>query len=170
LPQLGWSASAEGVYGLLPGAAPGAKLSGFIAPGELNVPVEFWLGALSSNDGRAALRMTLMQLGFGVCPTLWRSPLQWSLCSGAGVGALQTFGRGFETNLGSKNFHVDVRTWTQLDVPIARPWFVRIDLGAVFPLIRRRFVGESEPNVRSLVHRPAAIAPLLAVGVGVGFR
>ncbi|HMA95416.1 MAG TPA: hypothetical protein VKP30_22160 [Polyangiaceae bacterium] len=169
-PNFGWTASAEGVYGLLPGAAPGAKLSGFIEPGQLNVPVEFWLGALTSSGGETALRMTLMHLGIGVCPKLWRSSVHWSLCSGASVGSLQTFGRGFEINLASKSVHVDVRTWTQLDVPIARPWFVRIELGAVFPLIRRRFVGESEPGVRSLLHRPAAVAPLLAVGVGVGFR
>lgn len=169
-PHLGWTASAEGVYGLLPGATPGAKLSGFVEPEALNVPVEFWLGALSSMDDRAALRMSLIHLGAGVCPKLWQSSVQWSLCSGASVGALQTFGRGFEINLGSKSVHLDVRTWTQLDVPIARPWFVRIELGAVFPLIRRRFVGENEPQVRSLLHRPAAVAPQLAVGMGVGFR
>lgn len=167
---VGWTASFEGVYALLPGAAPGAKLLGFVEPGALQVPLEFWLNALSSSDGPAAMRMTLMQLGAGGCPTLWRRSVAWMLCAGFDVGTMQSFGRGFDVNLSSKSFHFDVRAWTQLDVPIARPWFARIEAGALFPVTRPRFMGEKEPQVPTLLHRPAAIAPFLAVGVGVGFR
>lgn len=167
---VGWTASFEGVYDLLPGVSPGAKLLGFVEPEGLQAPLEFWLSVLSSSDGPAALRMTIMQLGAGVCPKLWRGSVTWMLCPGFDVGAMQSFGRGFDVNLSSRSFHFDVRTWTQLDVPIARPWFVRLEAGALFPLIRRRFMGEREPQVPTLLHRPAAIAPFLAVGVGVGFR
>lgn len=167
--ELGWVASAEGQYGLLPGAAPGGKLTGIIDSRTLHASFELWLAALSSSDDRKALWLSLFAAGTGVCRGLWRDRLHWRGCAGAGIGSLRGIGRGFEVNLSTGSLHVDARASTQLDLPIARPWFLRLEAGLVFPLVRPRFLGEMEPGVRVLVHRPAVIVPQLAVGFGVGF-
>ncbi|HEY5962182.1 MAG TPA: hypothetical protein VIV60_36750, partial [Polyangiaceae bacterium] len=163
---------AEAIDGLLPGIAPGASLVGFVEPANLGMPIEFWIGAFSPGLGteERGVRQSLIYAGLGLCPALWRGSLNWAACAGATVGEMQSFGRGFDVNQGATNLHVDVRAASVLDVPIARPWFLRLEAGVIFPLIRRRFVGAPEPDARTVLHRPNAIVPQLAIGIGVRFQ
>ena len=168
----GWAALGEGVSGLMPSTTVGASLVGFFEPARPAVPLEFWLGAIpaTASDQTPGLRLSLIHLGARVCPSLWRATLHASVCAGVGVGSLQVVGRGFDVNRSDSSVHADVRATGQLDVPIARPWFARVEAGAIFPMIRPRFEGEAEPGVRITLYRAAAVAPRIALGLGVGFE
>lgn len=163
----GWSASATVAYGLLPGAAPGARLTGFADLA--SIPLELSLGVLGSTDDTSKVRLWLFEFDGGLCPTLERGTLHWGACVGVGLGRLQAVGRGFDVDLSEHCAYADLRASTRLDLPIARPWFARIEAGAVFPLTRPQFVGENQPQVRNPLHRPLWIAPQAAVGIGIGF-
>jgi hypothetical protein len=168
----GWAALGEEVHGLMPSATAGASLVGFFEPARTRVPFESWLGAIpaTASDQTLGLRLSLIHLGARLCPNLQRATLHWSVCAGLGVGNLQAVGRGFDVNRSDSTFYADVRATTQLDVPIARPWFARIEAGAIAPITRPRFEGEVEPGVRITLHRPATIVPRIALGLGVGFQ
>ena len=168
----GWAVLGEGVHGLMPGTAAGASLVGFFEPARVRVPVEFWLGAIPAIVGNQTqgIQLSLIHLGARLCPNLWRATLHWSVCAGVSVGNLQVVGRGFDVNRSDSSFYADARATAQLDVPVARPWFARVEAGAIAPITRPRFEGEMERGVRVTLHRPATIVPRIALGLGVGFQ
>jgi hypothetical protein len=168
----GWAVLGEGVHGLMPSTAAGASVVGFFEPAHPRVPVEFWLGAIPAtvSNHTQGIQLWLIHLGARLCPNLWRATLHWSVCAGVSVGDLQVVGRGFDVNRNDSTFFADARVTSQLDVPIARPWFARVEAGAIAPITRPRFEGEVEPGVRVTLHRPATIVPRIALGLGVGFQ
>jgi hypothetical protein len=170
-PHWGWVAQTELNYGLLPGLAIGGSAIGHYEPLR-QLPLELSFGYLPPTTNRESygLRISLVQIGARICPALLDSGIRWAACAGVSVGSLQATGRGFDVNKSRGSSYLDARASTLIDVPIARPWFVRVEMGAVFPLIRRALVGEPEPEVRTLLHRPAVCAPQVAIGMGVGFR
>jgi hypothetical protein len=168
----GWTALGEATHALMPGFAAGASLVAFFEPARTRARLELWLGAVPStiSEQNLGLRLSLIHGGVSVCPSLWRKATHASICAGVGVGSLQVSGRGFDINRSDSSLHVEARASGQLDVPIARPWFARMEAGAILPWVRTRFEGEAEPGARSTLHRPAAVIPRVAVGVGVGFE
>ena len=168
--SLGWVALAEVSYGLLPQAAPGASLAALFEPPALGIPLELWLGALAptSSEARAGAQFSLLHAGVQTCPGLWQAVTRGALCAGVGAGRLQAFGRGFDVNQNQTSLHLEVRTAAQLDIPLGRPWFLRLEGGAMVPVLRPRFVGEIEPGVKTSLHRPAGIVPRAAIGIGAG--
>jgi hypothetical protein len=132
---------------------------------------EFWFGALgpSSSSAQSGAGMSLIHTGARFCESAWQSSARLLICAGFGAGSLQAHGQGFEFNQSKSSFYLDARLTALLDVPIVRPWFARVEAGALSPLIRHSLMGEVESGVRITLHRPAVIAPRAAIGIGIGF-
>jgi hypothetical protein len=168
----GWVALGEGTHALMPGLALGASLVGFFEPPRTRTSLGLWLGVVPStlSEQTPGFRLSLIHGGLSVCPSLWRKATHGSVCAGVGAGSLQVSGRGFDINRSDSSLHVEARASGQLDVPIARPWFARVEAGVIVPWVRPRLEGEAEPGARNTLHRPAAVVPRIAVGLGVGFE
>jgi hypothetical protein len=167
----GWVITADGTWGLLPGAVPGGSLVGRVETPHFRVPFEIWIGALAptSTDEDAGATFTLMHTGAALCPAVVRGAVRGALCGGAAIELLRSSGIGYDVVRQANRVTSDIRASFQLDIPFAEPFFARFELGAISPITRHRYFGESEPGVKTQLHRPAVIAPRAGIGIGVGF-
>jgi hypothetical protein len=127
-----------------------------------------WLLGLAPVETGAAerTRLSLFAAGLESCPRLRSGALAAYACAGAGLGRRSARGRGFELNERAGTLHVEARAGLRLELGLGGSLRALIEAGAVAPLTRDRYVGESAPGRRTELAEIPPIVPRLALGLG----
>jgi hypothetical protein len=127
-----------------------------------------WLLGLAPVETSAAerTRLSLFAAGLEPCRRLHSGALGAYACAGAGLGRRSARGRGFELNERAGTLHVEARAGLRLELGLGGSLRALIEAGAVAPLTRDRYVGESAPGRRTELAEIPQLAPRLAIGLG----
>ena len=156
-----------GSWGLLPGFSMGAGLRAGVEPPSF-WPFELELAGYFPKrkelNGRGA-EFVGWHAGASLCPSVLGGAAAVRVCGGGQAGVLQGAGFGFAVPRQATSTMLNGALRGEVEVPIGR-LVPRLGLGAVFPLVRDRFVYEVGDEMREL-HRPSWVVVGFDVGLAL---
>ncbi len=127
-----------------------------------------WHEALPSRVSGATADFRFLTLRPELCPVSWplSDAVELCPCAAARVGLVTAAGSDIAVAETETRFWADAELSFRFDASISGPWFARIELGAVLPFSRYRFVF-NDPE--QSVYPVPAVAGAGGFGVGVQF-
>jgi hypothetical protein len=164
--QFGVAISAAVSFGWLPSLAPGASFGLSAEPPHLPEIVASAQGFVPrSTDGARGVELSLVRVGFAVCPALYRGPsVRVSACAGQTVGRLRAGAFGFDENRRTTDLAYALEVGGLLRLSLIGPLVFRAFSGVEVPVTRNVYVGGPE---RTVLFRSSPVAARGEMGVGV---
>lgn len=158
--------SGEAALGLFALVSPAAKLRvGFKALLPMEIWGQFWFPT-ETRAGPGGASFLAWQAGFSVCPSFIDGRV--AVCAGAGAGLVYAAGVGFDRNQEAHRALVDLRASVRLALPLGRHMRLRLEPGAIVPLVRDTFYFQSAEAEQVVIQRAWAVVPNLGVGLDFG--
>ncbi len=157
--------------GVLPGAAPGARLSLAVEP------LVFWLTeiewtwwpARDASDAGAGAELRRQSVGLFVCPlSLGMVPVRAHACLGQQVGWIRAEGYGFDANRDRARTTYGLALRARGSIQLAGPLTLRAGLELEATLVRDRFVFTEGDGTQERLYRLPPVS--LAGELGLGLR
>ena len=156
--------------GVLPGAAPGARLAAAVEP-----PV-FWLTEVEwtwwpprdASDAGAGADLRRQSFGLFVCPlALAPEPVRLHACVGQQVGWIRAEGYGFDENRDRERITYGVSFRARGSIQLVGPLTFRAGLELEVPWVRDRFVFTEGDGTQDRLYRlpPASLVGELGLGL-----
>jgi len=157
--------------GTVPGLAMGVSLELSLDLGDhgtVFVKPTLWAATEAEGaGGRAELSMLSADVG-GCWLPIRTTVFGGGLCALIGIGHVEAQGHDFLVDLDAGRWLVGLGTLAVVRVNLARAWFLELDLGATFSLLRPKFHAARSDGSETVLHRPSAIAA--TTGLRVMFR
>lgn len=168
-------ASLAGSVGLLPNVGVGLSAGGLLEPPGF-VPLQGFGAAWFDNDapadgGSGVGTFSLLSAGVGICPLRARGERLFAYACVNGHGGLLTSrGAGFDqVRPDERKVTVSGAVEGRVHLRVAGPLAVRAGVSALVPFWRDTFVFRRADGTTAPLFRPAAIAGIADVGLGVIF-
>jgi hypothetical protein len=166
--RFGATASAAVSFGWLPSFSPGASLALATEPPHLPELVAFgqlFLPRRTENADGHGVEVSLMRLGFAVCPALYAGPtVRVAACAGQTLGRVRAKAFGFDENRRTADLAYAVEVGGLLRLSLVGPLVFRAFSGVEVPLTRNVYVGGP---TRTVLFRSSPVAARGEMGVGV---
>jgi hypothetical protein len=161
--------SATGAVGVLPGFAPGARLSGMFEHRAF-VPVELDARVLAgaSDDADRSTAFNHFSGGVAICPGLGRR-LRGEACAGGNLALLRARGAGFDVDYDRTLFLPSAFLRARGLVTVAGPLFCFLGIEAAAALVRARFVVTRPDQSSATIYEQPRFAVIFDAGVGLHF-
>lgn len=163
---MGAMADARGSVGALPGFTFGLSLAAeLLPPGMIpfRASMTLWPTVDSLDDGVGG-RFRLWHAGLEVCPG-WGQDVRVAICSGLQAGQIEGVGLGLEGAKEPRHAWVHASAGLDLGLRLTGPFNLHASAMAAVPLHRPNFVYTSRENTIERVHRPAAVVPMVGIGL-----